>query len=175
MTDAGRSRDAILQAHPRPPPVLQWPGTCLARDGSQDLTTNSSDDKEAVIESQPGQKGARARSLSPQGRATKTRSWPAAVRSDGIHLAPGRPAVGPYRTDHPRPRRPRIPAGPAPTPGRATALIAQDKQSSPLIVSCSRLYHSRRRPAGETDHLASEIGVHTLIDGRPWTIVLNDN
>ena len=155
MTDAGRSRDAILQAHPRPPHVLQRPGTCPGRDGSQDLTSNLSDNKESVIESHPGQKGARARSLSSQGRATKTRSWPAAVRSDGIHLAPGRPEVGPYRTDHPRPRRPRIPAGPAPAPGRATALIAQDKLLSPLIISRSRFHHSLRMSAGAADRLAS--------------------
>ena len=127
MTDADRSRDAIRQAHPRPPLALHRSGTCPGRDGSRDLTPNSSDSPHSVIESHPGQRGARARSLSSQGRATKTRSWPAAVRSDGIHLAPGRPEEGPYRTDHPRPRRPRIPAGPAPAPGRATALIAQDK------------------------------------------------
>ena len=155
MTDADRSRDAIRQAHPRPPLALHRSGTCPGRDGSRDLTPNSSDSKHSVIESHPGQKGARDRSLSSQGRATETRPWPAAVRSDGIHLAPGRPEVGPYRPDHPRPRRPRIPAGPAPAPGRATAPIAQDKLLSPLIISRSRLHHSLQMSAGATDRLAS--------------------
>ena len=127
MTDADRSRDAIRQAHPRPPLALHRSGTCPGRDGSRDLTPNFSDIKQSVIESHPGQRGARARSLSSQGRATKTRSWPAAVRSDGIHLEPGRPEEGPYRTDQPRSRRPRSPAGPALAQGRAPELIAQDK------------------------------------------------
>ena len=175
MTDADRSRDAIRQAHPRPPLALHRSGTCPGRDGSQDLTSNSSDNKQSVIESHPGQKGARARSLSSQGRATKTRSWPAAVRLDGIHLAPGRPEVGPYRTDHPRPRRPRISAGPAPTPGRATALFAQDNPSSPLSSVAHGSVTVARGPPERRTTSPPERSGHTLIDGRPGTIVLNDN
>ena len=177
MTDADRSRDAIRQAHPRPPLALHRSGTCPGRDGSRDLTPNSSDSKHSVIESHPGQRGARARSLSSQGRATKTRSWPAAVRSDGIHLEPGRPGEGPYRTDQPRSRRPRGSEDPALDQGRAQELIAQDKpmlDTRTLITSRTRNHlASGYRPARRTPPLPRAADIP--IDRIPETIVINDN